>query len=193
MIRTEPARGAGSFRLTRATALTLFRLLLAPAFAFAILDGAPVMASLLFALAVASDFGDGYLARRFGEATPLGGFVDHAVDAVFVTAGAAALAHAGVLPGALPVLIVAAVTQYAIDSRIAAGRPLRSSRLGRWNGVAYYAIVAVPVVRDALGLSWPPASVVSALAWVLVASSAASMLARGRAAFARRRGEPATG
>ena len=72
MIRTEPGRGAGSFGLSRATALTLFRLLLAPAFALAILDAAPVMASLLFALAVASgplfgalelEFEPGFLGR----------------------------------------------------------------------------------------------------------------------------------
>ncbi len=187
MRSTEPGRSAGSLRLSRATALTLFRLLLAPAFALAILAGAWLGASLLFALAVASDFGDGYLARRYGEASALGGFLDHLVDAIFVTAGATALASAGIVPIALPVLIAAAFTQYAVDSRVAGGRPLRGSRLGRWNGIAYYVVVAVPVVRDALGLGWPSAWWVRALGWALVATSAASMVERGRAAWGRRR------
>ena len=50
---------------TRANALTLARLLLAPALAAALLSGAPALAALLFFVAVGTDFADGWVARRY--------------------------------------------------------------------------------------------------------------------------------
>jgi phosphatidylglycerophosphate synthase len=166
---------------TRANALTGLRLLAAPALATAICAGHAGAALAIYALAVASDFADGWVARRYDEASPLGGFMDHAVDAVFVSTGCAALALRGVLPAPLPVLIALAFTQYAVDSRVGAQRPLRASSLGRWNGIAYYVVVAVPVIRDALGLGWPSPGAVLALGWLLVASTGLSMADRWRA------------
>ncbi len=166
--------------LTRANALTLLRLACAPLLAAAVLHERPLVAALLFGTAVATDFADGWVARRFDEATPFGGLVDHAVDAAFVTLGTAALARVGALPGLLPLLIALAFLQYALDSRVLAARGLHPSPLGRANGIAYYVIVAVPIVRDALGLGWPGHGLVLALGWLLVASSLLSMLDRGR-------------
>jgi phosphatidylglycerophosphate synthase len=165
---------------TRANALTLLRLLLAPALAAAVLHGAAAAAALLFALAVATDLADGWVARRYGEASAFGGFADHLVDATFVTAGTAALAWTGVLPAPLPWLIALAFAQYALDSRALAASGLVPSRLGRWNGVAYYAIVAVPIVSEALDLPWPGPGVALALGWILVASTLVSMADRLR-------------
>ena len=166
--------------LTRANALTLLRLLAAPFLALAILDGDEVMATALFVFAVATDFGDGWVARRYGESSPLGGLADHAVDATFVTVGTTALACVGVLPLALPPLIAAAFLQYALDSRTPARTGLRASSLGRWNGIAYYVIVAVPIVRDTLLWSWPGPDLVRALGWLLVATTVVSMADRLR-------------
>jgi phosphatidylglycerophosphate synthase len=179
--------------VTRANALTGVRLLAAPLLFAAIAADRPVTAALLFFAAVATDFADGWAARRYGEATPLGGLVDHAVDAVFVVAGSAALAAAGVLPAPLPPLIAIAFVQYALDSRLLAARGLRPSALGRWNGIAYYVIVAVPLVRDALGLPWPGGGLVQALGWALVVSTLLSSADRLRwLLMARRaRGSPA--
>ena len=72
-------------------------------------------------------------------------------------------------------MIAAAFLQYAVDSRALAGLPLRASQLGRWNGIAYFVLLGIPVVRDGLGIGWPPAGLVLALGWLLVASTAASM------------------
>ena len=166
-----------------ANALTLLRLALAPVLVLAIARGSPLAASAVFFAAVATDFADGHAARSTGAPSPWGGFFDHAVDAVFCAAGAAALARAGVLPAVLPLLIAVAFVQYALDSRRLASRGLRSSALGRFNGIGYYVIVAVPIVRDALGLAWPGPGVVRLLAWGLVATTVASILSR--AAFLR--------
>jgi phosphatidylglycerophosphate synthase len=166
---------------TRANALTGVRLALAPVLVWAIATGAHVLALACFALAVATDLTDGRVARRFGEASALGGFLDHATDALLVASGIGALAVLGLAPAPLPVLVLAAFTQYALDSRALAGRPLRASALGRWNGVAYFVLLGIPVVRDGLALGWPADGLVRALGWALVATTCASMLDRALA------------
>jgi phosphatidylglycerophosphate synthase len=145
-----------------------------------VLHGAAGLAATIFFLAVATDFADGWVARRYGEVTPFGGFADHAVDATFVTTGAAALACIGALPALLPALIALAFTQYALDSRVLAASGLVPSRLGRWNGLAYYVVVAIPIVRDALVLGWPAPLLVMILGWALVCSTLISMIDRLR-------------
>ena len=167
---------------TRANALTLLRLLVTPCLVLTILGGQVRAAALLVALAVVTDLADGRVARRFGEATRLGGLLDHAVDATFVTAGSAALAWLGALPAALPPLIALAFLQYVLDSSRAGTGALRASRLGRWNGIAYYAVVALPLARDALGLGWPAPQLVYGMGWLLVASTLVSIADRLRAA-----------
>ena len=194
MLAWRREMSSGRSRLaTRANALTLLRLLLAPCLFAAIAAGRAAEATAIVALAIATDFADGRVARRYGEVSPLGGLVDHAVDAVFVTTGAAALAAAGALPAPLPPLIAIAFLQYALDSRVLRGAGLAGSRLGRWNGIAYYAIVATPLVRDALSLGWPGPALVSGLGWALVVSTLASIADRlRRFALARRApGSPA--
>lgn len=163
---------------TAANALTLARLALVPLLGAAILHDQPLLAGALFALAVATDFADGAIARRRNEATPLGGLLDHAVDATLCVVGLAAWAWRGEAPILLAPLVAAAFTQYVLDSRALAGRPLRASALGRWNGIAYYVLVAVPIYRDALGLTWPGAAWVLAAGWLLAASTMVSIADR---------------
>lgn len=163
---------------TRANALTGIRLLAVPALVAAIHARDAHLAGALFALAVATDLADGWVARRYGEATPAGGLIDHGVDALFVTAGTAAWAWRGELPVWLPCAIAIAFTQYVLDSR--PGPRLRGSFLGRWNGIAYFVAVGIPTVRDALGLGWPPAALVRAIGWLLVASTGFSIVDRLR-------------
>ena len=95
-----------------------------------------------------------------------------------MSAGLGALAHLGLVPVPLPWLVAAAFVQYVLDSRATAGRPLRASALGRYNGIAYFVLLGIPVVRDALGLGWPGASLVLGLGWLLVASTLVSMSER---------------
>jgi hypothetical protein len=99
--------------------------------------------------------------------------------------GLAAWACRGELPVALAPLVAVAFAGYVLDSRALAGRALRASTLGRWNGIAYYVLVAVPIYRDLLGLGWPPPSWIRAAGWLLVASTVVSiadrLLALGRA------------
>ncbi len=169
---------AASRWCTRANALSLLRLCCAPSIAVAIAAQHAGIATAIFWLAVATDLADGPVARRYGEASPLGGLIDHTIDATFCTCGLAAHAALGAVPWPLPFFVVASFAQYTLDSRSLAGRPLRASRLGRWNGIAYFVAVAVPIVRDTLGWSWPGASLVWWLAAGLVATTVVSMVDR---------------
>ncbi|MEM7220564.1 MAG: CDP-alcohol phosphatidyltransferase family protein [Pseudomonadota bacterium] len=148
-------------------------------------------AAFLFVVAVASDVADGRVARRLGEASALGGLFDHAVDALFVASSIAALAWLGIATPWLPVLVLVAFVQYMLDSRVLAGQTLRGNRLGRYNGVAYFVVVGIAVIGAALGLpAWLAVDLVTALSWILVASTLVSMAIRAAAYLrARRRGD----
>lgn len=166
---------------TLANLFTLLRLAAAPLLALAVWGGATLAAFALFWGAVASDFADGRIARSRGEASSLGGLLDHATDATFVSLGLFAFAAKGALSFLLPVLIALAFAQYTADSRALKGRPLRTSRLGHWNGIAYFVLLGTPITRDLLGLTWPGVGLVSALSWALVATTLASMVDRAHA------------
>lgn len=67
--------------------VTLGRIVLVPVFALAyLLPGAEtyLLASALFALAAFSDWLDGYLARRLGQTTRFGAFIDPVADKLIV-------------------------------------------------------------------------------------------------------------
>lgn len=162
---------------TRANALTAVRFLAIPWLALAIVRGETGWALGLFVLAVVTDLVDGRVARHYGEVSPLGGVFDHATDAAFVAVGLAAVGVGGELTLWLPAAVLAAFIQYLVDSR-APVKPLRASALGRWNGIAYFVLLGVPVVRDGLSLGWPPAAFTSAAAWLLLASTIISMADR---------------
>ncbi|MCL4684346.1 CDP-alcohol phosphatidyltransferase family protein [Myxococcota bacterium] len=165
-------------RVTPANALTLLRLALVPLLGVAILHDQALTASALFAGAVATDFADGAVARRRREVTAFGGLLDHAADATLCVVGLAAWACRGEIPVLLAPLVAAAFTQYALDSRVLAGRPLRTSKLGRWNGIAYYVLVGVPIGRDLVGFVWPGPAWMRVAGWLLLVSTLASMVDR---------------
>jgi len=174
-------------RLTPSNALTSLRLATAP-FAFcAIVTDAWLIACLLFWAAVASDIVDGRIARARGESSSFGGLLDHSSDAFFVALGLLALAVEGRLTWLLPLLVVASFVQYVFDSKALAGRPLRTSSLGRWNGIFYFVPLGLVVTRESLVLDWPGDGWVRGIAWGLVATTMLSMGDRARSLWDRAR------
>lgn len=172
--------GRVSVWFTWANALTGLRLLLAAPCAWAAVQQRWSLSALLLTAAIATDLLDGPLARRLDQASAFGGLVDHATDATFVTLLLAGLAAIGYVPWLLPILVAASFLQYVLDSRAHTGRALRASWLGRVNGIGYFVLAAVPVYRNALEFGWPGDAVIAAAGWLLVLSSAASMLDRLR-------------
>ena len=158
-----------------ANGLTALRLLAAPFCAWGAATGQWRLALTLFVLAVLSDLLDGMAARRCGQVTASGGFFDHATDCTFVTATLAGLAAAGWAPWLLVVLIPSAFLQYTLDSGVLAGHTLRTNALGRANGIGYFALPGIIIGREAFGFEWLPMPLVAGLAWILVATTLASM------------------
>lgn len=176
-----------------ANALTALRLLLAlPVGLLLASQDASVAttAAIAIVVAIATDLIDGPLARRTGTATAGGGTFDHTADFVFVVSGMAGGVARGVFPLVLPVLVVIAFGQYAIDSYwLYQERRLRASRLGRYNGILYF----VPICGDTLvrlGLAFlRPA--VTIVCWLLVVSTCVSIGERVILARRARRTDPA--
>ena len=136
--------------MNAANSLTMIRLVSAPVLGWSITHGHWWLAAFIMAGATASDVFDGKLARSQGTASPFGGFFDHATDAIFVSIGAWALAAVGLINPWLWPLIGIAFLQYALDSNSLRGHELRTSKLGRYNGVGYYALVGSAIGYQAL-------------------------------------------
>jgi phosphatidylglycerophosphate synthase len=160
-----------------ANALTALRLLLVIPFAVFMARGdvrSAVFALIVWAVALATDFLDGPIARRRGTVTALSGTFDHTTDFLFVTSGLFAGAFRGAFPWILPVLIVAAFSQYMIDSYLIHRRmKLRGSKLGRYNGMLYFVPTCMEILVR-LGAGWLH-PLLTILVWALVASTVVSM------------------
>ena len=172
--------------LTLANAASALRLVLVPVSLYAVFAGLWMLAAAIFVVAVASDFLDGFLARRRGTVSALGGILDHSADALYVSATLWVIAYAesqmriDVVPGFLPLFIALAFLQYLLDSKALAGKPLRTSQLGRINGIAYFVLLGAIVFRNALELEWLPGEALYWAGLAILLSTSASMLDRLR-------------
>ena len=143
------------------------------------------LVAVLLAAAIASDYFDGVVARRWDTASAGGQLFDHATDCVFVTAGLIGAALANRVPLALPLLIAVAFSQYVLDSYwLHRRKQLRMSTIGRWNGIGYF--VPLVVLAAARLDVVPPltpllTSVARLVAYVLVASTLVSIVDRATA------------
>lgn len=173
-----------------ANGLTAIRLLLIPFLIWTVVSAQWLMAAAMLTLAIVTDVYDGKLARHYNSASPLGGFFDHGTDALLVSSCAWALAQAGLIHSWLWAFIGLAFAQYALDSKILLGRVLRTSKLGKYNGIGYYVLASTAIGSQTLAalfltplqhwplleqcLAWLDAGVALA-AWLLLASTILSM------------------
>jgi phosphatidylglycerophosphate synthase len=168
--------------------LTGVRLFLVPLSVLAFADrlsGGPLWPAVFVALAIVTDHLDGIAARSRGTASPGGQVFDHTTDFLFVTGSLGGAAAAGLVPWALPVLVVVAFVQYVTDSFVLHRlKELRMSRLGRWNGILYFApLVGIALFRLPVpsGVAAALRTLVVATSWVLAASTVASIMDRALA------------
>ena len=183
----DPVAAPKAGWLTAANVVSLARLAATPFSVVAVLDANWRLAGMIFAGAVASDFLDGILARWRNTVSNLGGVLDHTADAVFVAVTLWGIAYlevgtgTDVVPGILPWFIVLAFLQYLFDSKALSGQPLRTSWLGRVNGIAYYVVAGTVIGRNALGIDWLPDEAIYWAALAVVVSTLISMFDRLRA------------
>ena len=184
---------SGSSVVNPANVLTAIRFLLIPFLVWNIIGAQWLMAATTIALAIVTDVYDGKLARHYNSASPLGGFFDHGTDALLVSSSAWALAQTGLIHPWLWPFIGLAFAQYAWDSKILLGRNLRTSQIGKYNGIGYYVLACTAIGSQALavlfltpfqhrpllehGLHWLDRGVALA-AWLLLASTILSMAER---------------
>lgn len=168
--------------------LTAVRLGLAPplAVAFAMPDFLDAgLVAVLLAVALATDYADGIVARRRGTASAAGQLFDHATDCLFVTAGLTGAALAGLVPPALPVLVAVAFGQYVFDSYVVHRRKrLRMSTIGRWNGIGYFVplvVVAAARLEAVPGLTEALMQAARLTAHALIVSTVVSVADRATA------------
>jgi CDP-diacylglycerol---glycerol-3-phosphate 3-phosphatidyltransferase len=163
-----------------ANALTTLRLALVLPFVFFMATGdsrSAAVALIIWLVALTTDLLDGPIARRRGTVSAIGRTFDHTADFLFVTSGISAGAWRGAFPWLLPICITAAFAQYAIDSYWIHPRAgLRSSKLGRYNGMLYFAPTCMDaLIRLGVVILRP---LLTVLVWVLVVSTIVSMLQR---------------
>ncbi|MDA0760495.1 MAG: CDP-alcohol phosphatidyltransferase family protein [Proteobacteria bacterium] len=159
-------------------ALSLSRLGLALWVCWAIFDGSWHLALMGYVLAVITDLIDGPMARYLHTASARGGLVDHGADAVFVISTIGAFSLSQGLPLLLSALIAVAFIHYSFGSGAHQGRPLIASRLGRYNGIAYFALVGIFLGTMTLPSLSRGAPFLDFLYWALVISTALSILDR---------------
>lgn len=136
-----------------------------------------------FALAAASDYVDGPLARRAGAPSRHGTLVDSVADVVFVLVGTTAGAVTGRLSWAVPVAIAGSATPYLVATlrrtRAHDDAPRAYSAVGHAAGVCNYALVGLLAGSVALpGTGWPP--LLSSASAVVVALNATALVQRFR-------------
>ena len=89
--------------------LTLFRIFLVPFLVVVLLtkfDGREIVALTIFLIATATDFFDGWLARRRGEITTLGTLLDPIADKLLISAAFISLVELGLAPAWMVVVVV---------------------------------------------------------------------------------------
>lgn len=167
-------------RLNLPNALSAVRVLLVPAFAGALLEGRAYAALGLFLLAGITDGLDGFAARRLDQRTQLGTYLDPLADKLLSITAYVLLAHLGVLPVWLAVLVVARDAMLLVSPLVyltlhRERLEVRVSWLGKANTVLQIATVGMALLVAQAG-GWPwLASVLDAL----VIATAASILASG--------------
>jgi phosphatidylglycerophosphate synthase len=166
--------------MTLPNSLSFSRFVLAPVAAWALIEDRTALTVLAFVLAIASDILDGRVARARQQTTRLGTLIDHGADATFVTIMLAGAALLGLVPGILPLLIAAAFLQYALDSGLPTGAPLRSSTLGRINGVGYFILAGVVIAVRHFPVFGFLTETLRAAAWCLVVTTLLSIATRAR-------------
>ena len=163
--------------LTLANSLSLFRILIAPLAGWSIFSGSWITASLLLILAILSDIFDGSIARYKGQESAEGGLLDHTCDAVLVSTLLFALSSTHNIALLLPILVLTSFIQYVLDSKALSGSKLRTSLLGRFNGIAYYVMVSLCGFSEVLG-GLLSEYFLTTCSWFLVISTSLSMLER---------------
>ncbi len=173
--------------LTWANIFTSLRVFIAPAFFYFIITGNPFhtrLAVVLFGIAALTDFFDGYVARRLGEVTELGNFLDPLADKILVLSAFFAFVFLSIVPLWLVMIIIlrdAATTTIRVYAENK-GVPLQTSRSAKWKTALQMIYVVCVLLLISLSRT-PESEVVTQWGRMVLDSSIISWLLAALAAF----------
>ncbi|MGZ4269641.1 MAG: CDP-diacylglycerol--glycerol-3-phosphate 3-phosphatidyltransferase [Solirubrobacteraceae bacterium] len=145
---TSSARGYRSSWVLNAG--TLLRIVMTPVvMALTLHDGTQGLACALFVLAAATDWFDGYFARRWGVTTTLGSFLDTTADKLLVTGVLIALvAVERVSPWIAAIIIAREIVILGLRGVIAVdGTVMKASAMARIKTTIQMGAIALAIVR----------------------------------------------
>lgn len=154
---------------TVANMLTISRFFIAPVIIICVLADTAIgmhWAVVLFAIGALTDYFDGALARRMGEETALGSYLDPLADKALTTAAFASFYVIDVVPLWMLIVIVLRDFGTTVLRSIASTtpRPLKTSRTAKWKTFFQMAFIIY-----ALLLQWSvhnaPSGALRSLAW----------------------------
>jgi CDP-diacylglycerol--glycerol-3-phosphate 3-phosphatidyltransferase len=174
--RAPVRRGEAPRSATWLIAGTSLRIVVAPIVMALVLAGtraADVAAAVLFAVAAATDFLDGYLARRWGAATTLGAFLDTTADKLLVACVLVALVAVGrASPWPAVIIIAREITILGLRGSVAAeGNVFPPSPGGKAKAALQFVAVLLAILR-------PGAPVGGAYVdeWLMLAAAAVTVV-----------------
>lgn len=133
--------------MNTANKLTILRVVMIPAFMLVLymgIPGANYIALAIFALASATDWLDGYIARRYHQVTDFGKFMDPLADKCLVTAAMLWFVEVGQMPAWA--LLIVIVREFAVS-----GLRMNAATTGRviaagWSGKVKTASTMVCII-----------------------------------------------
>lgn len=113
-----------------------------------------ILAIVIFWVAAATDFVDGYLARRWGQVTTIGTLLDPIADKLLVSAALISLVQVRIVPGWLVVLLVG--REFAVSGlrsiAAAEGYTIKASELGKTK--TFSQVVAISLLMISMHHAW---------------------------------------
>jgi cardiolipin synthase len=165
---TDPTTGAGARIVTIPNVISLVRLACAPVFVWLLVDDDLLAAAVLLAFLGASDWIDGWIARRFDQGSDLGKVLDPVADRILLLVAAVALVVQGSVPLVVGILVLAreVVVSVAVLALAAAGaRRIDVQWVGKAGTLAL--MFAFPLYLWADAISGTASDVVLAAAWFM--------------------------
>lgn len=176
MQTAPPGPGDRDAMITLPNLITLARLFAVPLAVWLILQREMALAFWLFVAAGVSDGVDGFIAKRFGARSQVGAVLDPVADKALLVSVYVMLGATGFLPSWLVILVVfrdvlivgGVLTLYVLGQEPAI-LPLFVSKA---NTAMQIVLAAAVLLHAAYGA--PPAGVVTALLWIVAATTFAS-------------------
>ena len=174
--------------MNTANKITILRILLIPVFMLVLMlqfKYSDLVASLIFAVAAATDGVDGYVARKYNQVTDFGKFIDPVADKLLVLTTLIMLIHINLMEAWVVVIILC--RELAVDGlrmvAVSQGNVIAASPLGKWKTTfQMITIVCILLLNQSCFSTWYTCALTIA-SIVLTLSSAVDYFYRNSSFF----------